>query len=243
MIPRHDINDDDVNFFTAMCQEMFANPSKFNHSNELKTLVYFMISSTDIEVLSFVRTFFKRYDTDGFYMLSFHQFRSMMESMARKFTTETMNNYFLMLDKFNYLQNEQKDKVLSQKKNKDDYFGPFVMETIFKIFASDYPVAINSEYEKRTDFWKFLPFLLNMTMLENMREIKIKKDKFYVAISYQTLMGVDSDGTPIKSNKNSIYSIMCNVKGLDDSLAVKVSFDVLDKTLRIYKTLNVNHNH
>lgn len=52
-------------------------------------------------------------------------------------------------------------------------------------------------------------------------------------------MGMDFDCTPIKSNKNSLYAIMANIKGIDDSLHTKVSFDVLEKTLLAYKSLNV----
>ena len=218
---------------------MFAYPDKFDKCSELKILVYYMINSTEIEIFTFIRSFFKRFDEDGIYMLSFMQFRSMMESMARKFSTEVMNNYFLMLDKFNYLQNDQKDKVLSQRKNQNDYFGPFVMECIFKIFKNKEAVKVNGNIEYRTDFWLFLPFLFNMTMLDNMREIKNKKDRFYVGASEQNLLGVDSEDTPVKTNHNSIYAIMSGLRGLDDDLQVKVSFDVLEKTMKIYKALNV----
>lgn len=244
-MPYDSINDTEKDFFLHMCEEVMANPEKFNNNEELKILVYFTISSTDHEIFSFIRTFFKKYDKDGFYMLSFQQFRDMMESMARKFSTETMNNYFLMLDRFNFMQNDQKDKLLAQREHKDDYFGPFVMECIFKIFMGDHPLAIHGAYEKRTDFWKFLPFLFNMTMLENMREIKLKKEKFYVkSLFTKDLIGFGFEDKHRKASKSSLFSIMSTIKGLgsdtsNEKDAVKVSFSVIEKTLQVYKTLNV----
>ena len=100
--------------------------------------------------------------------------------MARNFSKDVMNNYFLMLDHFNFMQNDQKDKFLSQKTNQNDYFGPFVMECIFARFVAKHPVVITDVPEFRTNLWRFLPFLFNLAFSDALKIIKTNKEKFYV---------------------------------------------------------------
>lgn len=113
---------------------------KSEEASELLILIYYLNSASDEELFCFIKAFFRKYDPDCQYMLDFNQFKNMMERMARKFSVDTMNNYLLLLDKANFQKNIQKDKLLQQKDNPDDYFGPFLMESVFNIFKGEIQV-------------------------------------------------------------------------------------------------------
>lgn len=162
---------------------MIAQKECLEKCTQMQILIYYMNSVTAEELIAFIKVFFSKYDKSSIYMLNFKQFTAMMESMARKFSADTMEKYFLMMDKFKYHENCQKDKMLELKKDPDLYFGPFVMECVFNRFKGDKPVITSlSGGEYMTDFWKFLPFVFNMMMLEDFKTIESIRRKFYVAL-------------------------------------------------------------
>jgi len=140
-------------YYEALSKNIFEKPDLLAKSTEMTIFFYYLTSVTGKELFSFVKAFFLKYDDDKIFMLNFDQFRRMMDSMARRFSTDTMNKYFLYLDKFNYHQCIQKDKLFSKNSDKDAYFGPFVMQCIFEKFKGNLPTQLDSSIEYLTDFW------------------------------------------------------------------------------------------
>lgn len=187
VLPNFDIDDfeGDNDIYIEAYKNTIAQEGCLAKCKNIQYFLYYINSVTADELISFIKIFFLKFDRDGIYMLNFKQFTAMMETMARKFSVETMEKYFLMMDKYNFNENSQKDRVLQQKTDPNAYFGPFVMECVFKIFKGDNPVQnhMSKGGEYLTDFWKFLPFVFNMMMLENFKKISSFREKFFVGFS------------------------------------------------------------
>ena len=100
--------------------------------------------------------------------------------MFKRFGSEKMNSYFLYLDKFNYHQCQQKDRLMSKDTSHTNLAGPFVLQCMFERFKGDMPINLSDRVEYLTDFWKMIPFTFNMSLMRHLSDIKRKQEKYYV---------------------------------------------------------------
>lgn len=168
------------NFFETIAQNIYEKPVILSNNKDLVTLFYYLTSVTDKELFSFIKSFFLKYDEDRLFMLDFEQFKVFFQSMTKRFGVDKMSDYFSYLDKFNYHQCEQKDRLFSKKIGETNYFGPFVMQVIFERFKGDLPTDLGDRVEFLTDFWKFLPCVFNMMFMRALADIKKKREEYHV---------------------------------------------------------------
>lgn len=124
---------------------------KFNF--ELHTFIYILISVGHKELISFILLFFQRYNPRGLGMLNLEEFKSMLESLAKRFGKGFMREYIEFLDGFNFQNAAQKDVVLGKNHETSAAFGPFVYQSLFDKFKTERPVMLsNGLTEFLTDF-------------------------------------------------------------------------------------------